>query len=180
MPEDCTFQSTLPRGERLSPSGKSSKAVDVSIHAPAGGATYSNYRTGPGIKFQSTLPRGERRVLSAFRQFFSSFNPRSRGGSDLISSCRPSESSGFQSTLPRGERRGSTTATCWLSGFQSTLPRGERPCRWSVITSTGSFNPRSRGGSDWNTGSFPARTPEFQSTLPRGERLFLSRSDEGF
>ena len=124
--EGKTFQSTLPRRERLSrdiinnpnvyfnPRSRGgsdvarsagSADIEISIHAPAEGAT--------------TL----RSVLSSH---LLDFNPRSRGGSDsyvvfVNVLCRK-----FQSTLPRRERRGSV--------------RREESFMY--------FNPRSRGGSD--------------------------------
>ena len=54
------FQSTLPRGERLS-------------------CENGNYY---GDWFQSTLPRGERRILNVNIMQPRSFNPRSRAGND--------------------------------------------------------------------------------------------------
>ena len=81
---DLPFQSTLPRGERqprLDVDGQRHRSFnprsrvgsdrgawlmtnepDVSIHAPAWGATRERWTTGDEFtKFQSTLPRGERR-----------------------------------------------------------------------------------------------------------------------
>jgi len=74
------FQSTRPRGARLC-QWAILQVVEVSIHAPAGGATFS----GSGI------PR------------FDCFNPRARGGRDLqeLRTLNPGE---FQSTRPRGAR----------------------------------------------------------------------------
>ena len=79
-----SFQSTLPRRERLNLIVYSDALDAISIHAPAKGATLlpcgvslSRYR------FQSTLPRRERQLLR--RQVFHPsfyFNPRSREGSD--------------------------------------------------------------------------------------------------
>ena len=60
------FQSTLPRGERPLLSAVYVLTVEISIHAPARGATYS-------VAILSTS--------------CSDFNPRSREGSDLC--CRP-------------------------------------------------------------------------------------------
>ena len=121
----------------------------VSIHAPARGATAGRQAHIRGYKFQSTLPHGER-------------PPRA-------SSSPAAEE--FQSTLPHGERReprfavigilsfnprsrtGSdgrnTTRTTSISSFQSTLPHGERRCcARNRSSSPESFNPRSRTGSD--------------------------------
>ena len=98
------FQSTLPRRERPSNrrrmgrtkyfnprsregsdyfSVEAQKYPDISIHAPAKGATYNMAAQTNILQFQSTLPRRERRRKR--RRF-------SRAGT-------------FQSTLPRRERR---------------------------------------------------------------------------
>ena len=124
--------------------------IDVSIHAPAKGATS---------------------IVNIHSIFKFCFNPRSREGSDPEGGCRTSHFREFQSTLPRRERR---LKRCILVGllkfqstlprrerrintksgtrvrkFQSTLPRRERPggFRWRIGSRKG-FNPRSREGSD--------------------------------
>ena len=64
------FQSTLPRRERrdnLSPNGE---MINISIHAPAKGATHIWLFNTPTIPFQSTLPRRERRGLSVLSANF--------------------------------------------------------------------------------------------------------------
>src|SRR5687767_8927958 len=77
-----TFQSTLPRGERREPARRASAVFKVSIHAPARGATPARKSSHPAMKFQSTLPRGERQKGERNIQSLKSFNPRSRAGSD--------------------------------------------------------------------------------------------------
>ena len=82
--EGCIeFQSTLPRGERQIPLTLRVLPADVSIHAPARGAT----------------PYTQDQHCDTNR-----FNPRSREGSDEICCAANIASSRFQSTLPRGER----------------------------------------------------------------------------
>ena len=56
----CSFQSTLPRGERHLKSRLIAVNTEVSIHAPAWGATYRPPLFFGNNTFQSTLPRGER------------------------------------------------------------------------------------------------------------------------
>ena len=56
------FQSTLPRGERRTLPFSSPHAHQISIHAPARGATSVKCFVIRMVKFQSTLPRGERQV----------------------------------------------------------------------------------------------------------------------
>ena len=123
---------------------------EISIHAPARGATY---------------------LRAPVYHFHSNFNPRSREGSDqnriqlvirisIISIHAPARgatfSTGFQplggvlfqSTLPRGERRHIGVNVLFHDLFQSTLPRGERPREIHPHQSEHNFNPRSREGSD--------------------------------
>ena len=56
----CTFQSTLPHGERHEPFADNFAIVSISIHAPAWGATLTVDIDEETLEFQSTLPHGER------------------------------------------------------------------------------------------------------------------------
>ncbi len=100
---------------------------EVSIHAPAWGATVSHSSIDSGLN---------------------SFNPRSRVGSDLNSGGKL-DFKMFQSTLPRGERpiskRGlpevtpvSIHAPAWGATWMINVYDASKSC----------FNPRSRVGSD--------------------------------
>ena len=164
----------------------------VSIHAPAKGATI---------------------IVLSFSPGYASFNPRSREGSDdrqydiasggwAFQSTLPrrerhasgnqhNRSPEFQSTLPRRERRWTHRSYHESYMFQSTLPRRERQRRNGSGWNPYSFNPRSREGSDiaevvqtsgsavsihapakGATKNFSVRSKssKFQSTLPRRER----------
>ncbi len=168
------FQSTLPRRERhpaplpshplqhfnprsregsdQRPQQAAAQGAEISIHAPAKGATSRimsiastvsifqstlprrerrgrSAHCGTSSTFQSTLPRRERRSAGLAPAFSSMhFNPRSREGSDVAG--RPiAASEPFQSTLPRRERRASSAVMGKAAAFQSTLPRRERPDR---------------------------------------------------
>ena len=166
------FQSTLPRGERLSLRFSRLVAILISIHAPARGATRPLFVLGHiwfisihapargatvrhvsvyfDIQFQSTLPRGERRISSVLIMSTIYFNPRSREGSDVSRLFQLIDSLLFQSTLPRGER---LAPSLWL--FQPLNISIHAPARGAT---THSFRMRCCSG-------------VFQSTLPRGERL---------
>ena len=172
---DSVFQSTLPRRERRvcacgvrvlafyfnprsregsdqRPQQAAAQGAEISIHAPAKGATSRimsiastvsifqstlprrerrgrSAHCGTSSTFQSTLPRRERRSAGLAPAFSSMhFNPRSREGSDVAG--RPiAASEPFQSTLPRRERRASSAVMGKAAAFQSTLPRRERPDR---------------------------------------------------
>ena len=124
--------------------------LDVSIHAPAGGATWNirgfvgndgfNPRARGGrdaptpgtpdstATFQSTRPRGARPLARASDLVFRSFNPRARGGRD----------DGTLEFLP-------------IAQFQSTRPRGARRLWYYSLYFPLRFNPRARGGRDLYT-----------------------------
>ena len=122
------FQSTLPRGERLArcrsrpcrldcfnPRSRvgsdaalvrsSAPRLEVSIHAPAWGATSASAASiSSASEFQSTLPRGERRrPIVLILECAVSIHAPAWGAT----SCRAlgQSRSRFQSTLPRGERQ---------------------------------------------------------------------------
>ena len=176
------FQSTLPRGERPDTVSVGSARGRVSIHAPAGGATYEaflreTYGTvsihAPAggatviasvsdlhfLLFQSTLPRGERHRLVTFTSPRSSFNPRSRGGSDLAVDNRPDLEGGFN---PRS-RGGSDAVRVWVERVLVSVsihaPAGGATSRLlRGSRSRSGFNPRSRGGSDMRCRVFCMRS----------------------
>ena len=123
------FQSTLPRGERPLLDRHTLELSNISIHAPARGATLCQLFHVCTDKRISIHAPARGATIPLLFLFFPSmhFNPRSREGSDITS----------VKTKPM------------LKKFQSTLPRGERPSTWCkaslIITD---FNPRSREGSD--------------------------------
>ncbi len=142
------FQSTLPQGERrpnvlgqpatnhsFNPRSRrgsdrrsaiDSLASTVSIHAPAGGATYERPGGVLVAAFQSTLPQGERLGSSGI------LTPTIRFQSTLPQGERPPiykgmlQATEFQSTLPQGERPLHFVLQDMVFLFQSTLPQGER------------------------------------------------------
>ena len=61
---------------------KSELSADVSIHAPARGATKRPPKPVNLRKFQFTLPRGERPRRGYYSVKYDGFNSRSREGSD--------------------------------------------------------------------------------------------------
>ena len=139
------FQSTRPRGARRL--RKLIKGADmVSIHAPAGGATFG--------KYIDTL--------------WDCFNPRARGGRDTIGLITPVEAV-FQSTRPRGARH---TCSCVINSQSVSIhaPAGGATLSTFHHTLYRCFNPRARGGRDLLSAA-PCRGSPFQSTRPRGARL---------
>ena len=120
------FQSALPRGERLHLMLDCGLRRQISIRAPARGATTSGRHSLPKSRFQSALPRGERHLQSIYLSMTSYFNPRSREGSDLIQRVKTGSIHDFN---PRSREGSDPSLRIRSSRFKN-------------------FNPRSREGSD--------------------------------
>ena len=166
------FQSTRPRGARPFSTTRKPIFRDVSIHAPAWGATVGlrcpecdctsfNPRARVGrdglvalmltltVEFQSTRPRGARPLPCRARTCRAAgFNPRARVGRDPSFARAKSDSCRFQSTRPRGARHVTPQHAPVRRQFQSTRPRGARRI----------------------TGVTMGAHRRFQSTRPRGAR----------
>ena len=142
----------------------------ISIHAPAKGATIKLFQKMGCWVFQSTLPRRERLVTSSLSPVCRHFNPRSREGSD---SSRKGTGQGRQQISIHAPAKGATIVRLDCHGgaiFQSTLPRRERRHNGHTPGCHSNFNPRSREGSDNCTAHSSGAVQPFQSTLPRRER----------
>ena len=164
------FQFTLPRGERPGLQGRVRRRRQVSIHAPAWGATCGSRAPRPqsyvsihapawGATTAPARPQAPRRCfnsrsrvgsdnrLSRFPSFIDGFNSRSRVGSDTLI---------FPPLLRRGV---SIHAPAW--GATPLLRRDEGGARVSIHAPA------------WGATLLAGRrTPSrmFQFTLPRGER----------
>ena len=102
-------------------------AGEISIHAPARGATNRKYSKLENIlDFNPRSRTGSDKGKCERCGYEENFNPRSRTGSDTSLSSRAMTFSRFQSTLPHGERRVYQRGKGTLQIFQSTLPHGER------------------------------------------------------
>ena len=129
----------------------------VSIHAPARGATSDILHHCKLLTFQSTRPRGA-------RQF------------DRMKAANPAVL--FQSTRPRGARLPVTPRMMRICLFQSTRPRGaRRPLVEGAEIASQRFNPRAREGRDRRV-CFSRDSPKtFQSTRPRGARPLVEGAE---
>ena len=172
-------------------------AEEISIHAPAKGATPpSSVTVIMTPEFQSTLPRRERRRRTArwtsSRRI--SIHAPAKGATENDGADR--DALLFQSTLPRRERPASSGDTRRVSTFQSTLPRRERrrPRHTRVRPRRISIHAPAKGATQPGCGDVlgqgisihaPAKGatsapsticifPAFQSTLPRRERPISS------
>ena len=122
--------------------------IDVSIHAPAWGAT-SDARTRSRLDvFQSTHPRGVRRGRSGTIDYSGGFNPRTRVGCDFKFVLLAAVQGGFN---PR------TRVGCDLRELGDAA-------RWTVSIHAPAWG-ATCSLSSWTVGQ------AFQSTHPRGVRL---------
>ena len=197
------FQFALPRGERRARRQRRQDERQVSIRAPARGATglvlggsatlvvsirapargatrWRRHRATSMPTFQFALPRGERRpvVFSTRRQY--RFNSRSREGSDLILSAVWSCIPWFQFALPRGERQQQLLTALTAIKFQFALPRGERPGERALAFSRVKFQFALPRGKRPPSSCQGAQKCRFQFALPRGERPITSSTACGW
>ena len=103
----CSFNPRTRVGCDVDHAGLRPAGGQVSIHAPAWGATMSACASASvSLRFQSTHPRGVRRAQhEGVRQLDAGFNPRTRVGCDPGQPSDPYAQCQFQSTHPRGVRR---------------------------------------------------------------------------
>ena len=122
------FQSTHPRGVRLPDAAGDTVTSDISIHAPARGAT--------------PFPIAGVAELT-------NFNPRTREGCDPIMWRTSSGSSSFQSTHPRGVRRQGVDMAreCCVISIHAPA-RGATSSFLLSFRGRQNFNPRTREGCD--------------------------------
>ena len=102
------FQSTPPRGGRLAQLPHRQAERNVSIHAPAWGATGDEWRKRRAhLLFQSTPPRGGRRDVPRLRSGIDSVSIHAPAwGATVLLSGAARAPVVFQSTPPRGGRLG--------------------------------------------------------------------------
>ena len=143
------FQSTRPRGARRHRCGDPLASCQVSIHAPARGATLSYCEGVCNLRVSIHAPaRGATREQHLRPDRRHRFNPRAREGRDpvlvLPSPChRP-----FQSTRPRGARPASWVSTRDWKGFNPRAREGRDLGTIRTTTGERGFNPRAREGRD--------------------------------
>ena len=158
--------------------------LEVSIHAPARGATYQRRRYCSRSWFQSTPPRGGRQPTTSipFRSSNVSIHAPARGatnsagvffgyalvsihaparGATVVSGMATTESP-FQSTPPRGGRHRFAGRGLGMTGF-NPRPRagGDRIGGGIWDRCRNCFNPRPRAGGDPGTNAGTARPTGF-------------------
>ena len=81
---DVLFQSTLPRGERPGLLPGEEVKYEISIHAPARGATEAKGKSKEKKRISIHAPaRGATDIIHMGGSYYTNFNPRSREGSDI-------------------------------------------------------------------------------------------------
>ena len=155
------------------------KAMLISIHAPARGATHIVHSIiAYFFLFQSTLPRGERRkdaVLISNNTL--NFNPRSREGSDVYIAFQDQTLNKFQSTLPRGERLlhlHIQNGNCTISIHAPARGATGYFSKIFIVAFCISIHAPARGATRYCAKEILLVT-KFQSTLPRGERRLRAK-----
>src|SRR3972149_3585524 len=144
------FQATPPHGGRRPSIGFPVLSHQVSIHAPARGATSSTNYPGRCKPFQSTPPHGGR----------------------LAQTTGAGGRRGFQSTPPHGGRPHHDSYNARWGRVSIHAPaRGATTIPVLRFTSRSSFNPRPRTGGDKIITLRCGRGTWFQSTPPHGGRL---------
>ncbi len=149
------FQSTRPRGARpvllgfiggnkcFNPRARAGRDVktartwpisDVSIHAPARGATKANAGIRRPKKFQSTRPRGARRVVTANTENQLKFqSTRPRGARRFLTGrTRPGARVSIHAPA-RGATQAGDRGKSMNDVFQSTRPRGARLQTYTIL-----------------------------------------------
>ena len=126
-------------------------ARDVSIHAPAWGATDSPLGYLAVLEFQSTRPHGARPILEDLGIDAPKFQSTRPHGARLWRSSSSSNQRRFQSTRPHGARLATpnptqTAADC----FNPRARMGRDPTLSPRSSPSCSFNPRARMGRDSN------------------------------
>ena len=141
----------------------------VSIHAPAGGATFLMMLMMSAHWFQSTRPQGARRAAFSIMSETASFNPRARRGRDHIANPHDKRIA-VSIHAPAGGATSASGMSILRLLFQSTRPQGARRKPKAMKLIKQSFNPRARRGRDEIARILAFMVQSFQSTRPQGAR----------
>ena len=115
-----------PAGGATDPLKMRERIKKVSIHAPAGGATQLGLTYDSGTKFLSTRPRGARHALPTLSARLLTVSIHAPAGGATNNSSPSTRCFSFLSTRPRGARPLYAVQVSYSSGFLSTRPRGAR------------------------------------------------------
>ena len=146
-------------------------AYNISIHAPAKGATPTHPHHHRPNRFQFTPPRRGRLWVYYIYRSREHFNSRPREGGDTALAQNEAKTEKFQFTPPRRGRPGWKATWKNVKSFQFTPPRRGRPSSFGNSTiSPVNFNSRPREGGDANVAPTAGKDGRFQFTPPRRGR----------
>ena len=176
------FQSAPPRGGRPYVNGMRVENEDVSIRAPARGATSVPAHVGRPVAAVSirapargATPYGAMAIGGAAG--FQSAPPR---GGRLVAAGEPySAPAEFQSAPPRGGRPGITGAAARSTSFQSAPPRGGRPAVTARLQAIAAVSIRAPARGATRRSMISRLLLSFQSAPPRGGRRLRVRGRRG-
>ena len=164
------FQFTPPRGGRPFGAPVGGRIGNISIHAPAWGATYHRPRPRQAVGNFNSRPRVGGDNCGGFCNVnFNDFNSRPRVGGDWGARTEPHVRRYFNSR-PRvgGDFFWLLSLASKALVFQFTPPRGGRPCRCPRgRTAPPYFNSRPRVGGDPRSSSHSSDTADHFNSRPR-------------
>ena len=120
----------------------------VSIHAPARGATTRKQLLNRANKFQFTRPRGARPPKMLDGTMRTRFNSRAREGRDQLANTGFRSYRCFNSRAREGRDHRRSSVSLPNRMFQFTRPRGARLWASAQLNEQQSFNSRAREGRD--------------------------------
>ena len=122
----------------------------VSIHAPAWGATWITSSTSSIVRcFNPRARMGRDCCYNRTNEYIDGFNPRARMGRDVRPPVFVQLISVVSIHAPAWGATSSLSLSISSALFQSTRPHGARPTSQQKTLNICSFNPRARMGRDW-------------------------------
>ena len=172
-----TFQSTLPRRERHGSPGPHRDEKNISIHAPAKGATQSYLTWQPSAEhFNPRSREGSDRGAPLTRRTRWHFNPRSREGSDCCMSPTFQRSKISIHAPAKGATQMAVPFLYRQRHFNPRSREGSDATSACAVYGMRYFNPRSREGSDISELHFPRNLLRISIHAPaKGATLKLQR-----
>ena len=174
MQSHFEFQSTHPRGVRLSFAHHINIGCPISIHAPTRGATVANCQVRLPFLISIHAPtRGATSSQLSMSGTRVDFNPRTHEGCDIEEEVTVDDAFGISIHAPT---RGATMALRRISSAALVISI-HAPTRGATLSVAmiepirPNFNPRTHEGCDKQNADSITSVVTFQSTHPRGVRL---------
>ncbi len=125
--------------------------IQVSIHAPARGATTHNAQGSPGRLVSIHAPARGATETGRFEVIFdASFNPRAREGRDFVYYLRPTDCDGFNPRAREGRDFKVEFLNNFIDRFNPRAREGRDQLYLQRFSAGESFNPRAREGRDFS------------------------------